>query len=152
MKTRTYVSILILVFAVLITVGSCATSRKTMVESESILSILTGTWVNHEYDDVDFSAKTVAFDGSYDLFAEVDDTRRTYWGQYTISEAWIDSTGTYWYKATFDESWTEVVYYELGKIDSTKSVWEWIYYSAGFPDEWEPENSRYIYRIFYRQE
>ena len=98
MKTRTYVSILILVLAVLIVVGSCAASRKTTVESDTIHSTLTGTCINHKYDDtLNLPAKTVFnSDGSYDLFENVDDTRKSWWGQYTIFESWIDSTKSVW--------------------------------------------------------
>jgi len=154
MKTTKLVLVCTLVVAAIVIIGSCTASRKTTVESESISSILTGTWINHEYDDVlELPAKIVLnSDGSYDLFENVDDTRRSWWGKRTILESWADSTGTYWYKATRDDNWTEaVVYYELGKIDPTKAVWEFIDYSVGYPDEWEPDNMRYLYRIYYRQ-
>ena len=154
MITRKFISIFIFVLAGLFIVGGCVASRKTMIESESISNIRSGTWINHEYDDKEEppGKAVVRSDGSYDLFAEANDTRKTWWGQYIINEAWIDSTGTYWYKAICKESWTTVKYYELGRVDSTKSVWEYIFYSAGFPEEWEPDNKRYTYRIYYRQE
>jgi hypothetical protein len=153
MKYGTLASFLIFVFAVLITIGSCSASRKTTINQASIRSIRTGTWINHDYDEKEEPpAKAVVHsDGSYDLFAEVIDTQKTWWGQYTITEAWMDSSGTYWYEATFEESWTEAVHYELGKIDTNNTVWEFIYYRAGFPEGWEPENIRYTYRIYYRQ-
>ena len=154
MKTRTLISVLVLIFAVLIVLCSCVASRKTMIESESIRINLTGTWINHEYDDtLELPAKIIfKSDGSCELFEIVDDTRRSWWGQITILESWTDSTGTYWYKATRDYNWTDIVtYYELGKIDTKKTIWEFIDYSKGVPDEWEPDNKLYIYRIYYRQ-
>jgi beta-lactamase regulating signal transducer with metallopeptidase domain len=154
MKTTKLMLVCTLIVAVIVIIGSCAASKKTTVESESIRSILTGTWINYEYDDMlDLPAKTILnSDGSFDFFEDVDDTRRSWWGQYTIIDSWMDSTGTYWYEAKIDNNWTEsVVYYELGKIDSTKSVWEFIDYSVSFPDKWEPDNMRYLYRIYYRQ-
>ena len=49
MKTRTYVSILILVIAVLVIVGGCATGKKASVTERDIFKELSGTWVNEDY-------------------------------------------------------------------------------------------------------
>ena len=48
MKTRIFVSILILVLAVLIITGGCATERKL---NKSIQEEIVGTWINTEYND-----------------------------------------------------------------------------------------------------
>jgi hypothetical protein len=47
-QTRTFVSILILVLAVLIVIGSCATRRKAISE-EDFFEVWSGTWINTEY-------------------------------------------------------------------------------------------------------
>ncbi len=47
MKTKTLVSILILVLAVLIIAGSCATGKKAYVAKED--EELFGTWINPDY-------------------------------------------------------------------------------------------------------
>jgi hypothetical protein len=154
MKTRTVVTSLVISVVVVAILGSCAASRKTMIESESISINLTGTWLNNEYDDMlQLPARiNIHSDGSYDLFEDVDDAQRSWWGQHTILESWTDSTGTYWYKAIADDNWTNVVtYYELGKIDATKTVWEFLQYSVRVPNKWEPDNNRYIYRVYYRK-
>jgi hypothetical protein len=47
MKIRTFVSILILVLAVLIIMGSCATDKMTYISKEYEIY---GTWVNPKYN------------------------------------------------------------------------------------------------------
>ena len=47
MKARTYVSILILVLAVLIVVGSCATKRKA-ISNDDFFQAWSATWINTE--------------------------------------------------------------------------------------------------------
>lgn len=47
MKTRTFISVVILIMAVLIIVGSCATEKLATKKSE----ILYGTWVNKDYNN-----------------------------------------------------------------------------------------------------
>jgi hypothetical protein len=48
MKTRTLVSILILVLAVLIIAGSCATMKKEISETD-FFEAYSGTWINTDY-------------------------------------------------------------------------------------------------------
>jgi len=48
MKTRTFVSILLLVFFVLIIAGGCATRRK-VISDENFMEVWSGTWINTDY-------------------------------------------------------------------------------------------------------
>ena len=48
-QTRAFVSILILVLAVLIIVGSCATKKKAISE-EDFLEAFSGIWINTDYE------------------------------------------------------------------------------------------------------
>ena len=48
MKTRMFVSVLILVLAVLIIAGSCATRRKA-ISDEDFMEAWSGTWINTDY-------------------------------------------------------------------------------------------------------
>ena len=155
MKTRMLVSILILIMSVMVTSGSYAKSRKTKIETESIRSILTGTWINHDYDEIGIPGKIVYKpNGSYDLFTNIDDSQRAYHGQYTYIEAWIDSKDTYWYRATYEDSSSNITHHEFGMINSVKSTWEFLFSGTELPADWEwnPNDFRVSYRIYYRQE
>ena len=97
MKTRTVVSILILVFTVLIVAGSCATEKKMVKKSEELL----GTWINEEYaDDWGYTTLIYKSDGVYEQYTDASLKERHQHGTYTITDKWTDSEGNIWYKAT----------------------------------------------------
>jgi len=156
MRTRTLVSILILVLAVLIVVGSCATGKKAYVAKED--EELYGTWVNPEYDGGIYYAKYVIKpDGTWDEYAMSNSNSPVGVGEYTITDKWTDSEGNKWYKniSTFfdDESIKNPdTYYYLCKIDKTGNVHEMLWSSIDYPTEFDPDGLRYNYRIHYRQE
>ena len=58
MKPRTFVSILILILAVFIIIGSCATKRKA-VSDEDFFEVWSGTWINTDYSGSDLGQKTI---------------------------------------------------------------------------------------------
>ena len=154
MKTRTYVSILILIFVVLIIVGGCATAKKAYVAKED--EELYGTWVNPEYDEESHVAKKVIkHDGTWDEYAMSNSNRPLGTGEYTIIDKWTDSEGNIWYKIIstfFDEKSIQRsnTYYYLSKIDKTGNVYELLFSSTDYPTEFDPDNLRYNYRIHYR--
>ena len=97
MKTRTYVSILILVLAVLIIAGSCATGKKAYTAKED--EELYGTWINPDYNEGKHSAKFIFKpDGTFEGYAKTDSTHYYYFGEYIIADKWADSEGNLWYK------------------------------------------------------
>jgi hypothetical protein len=142
MKTRTFVSILILVLAVLIVVGSCATGKKAQMSEEDLIKKLRGTWVNEDYNGVmaQWPAKCVVMsDGTYDAFAESSDTDRMGYGEYkAIVDTWTDPEGNFFYKATFKEHWTTTVLYQLGMISNSGTEWEFVFSGIDFPPEIDP--------------
>ena len=155
MKTRTLVLVFILIISVMIVSGSYAKSRKTKIETERIRIILTGTWINHDYDEIGIPGKIVYKpNGSYGLFINIDDTQRAYHGQYTYIEAWMTSKDAYWYKATYEDSSSNITHHEFGMIDSTKPVWEFVFSGTELPADWEwnPNDFHVSYRIYYRRE
>ena len=73
MKSRMLISILILVLAVLIAVGSCATSKKSYISEDNLYKELTGIWNNEEYEPARVQKMpqvTVHSDGSLQLYKE----------------------------------------------------------------------------------
>ena len=154
MKTRTIVSILILVLAVLIIVGSCATGKKASVTERNLFKELSGTWVNTEYTGkwLGYEQKLIVYpDGKFEYYLLTTDTNPLRQGYLlTITEVWTDSEGIIWYKATLEEAGGP--YYELGKISESGNTWETIGDAINNPTEWDTSKTRYeYYEIRYRQ-
>jgi hypothetical protein len=149
MKTRTFVSILILVLAVLIFVGN-----EAFAEEIDVYKKLSGTWINKEYDGISeyhMGKYVIKPDGTFDAYADTSDISRLYFGEIiSIDEKWIDSEGNFWYKFTSVSHVTHRQRYELGKIHSSGNVWELISLSYDYPNELDPNHGKY--RIYYRQE
>jgi hypothetical protein len=158
MKTKTLIVILVITFILLGGVGGFAASKKTPIESEIIYDVLTGTWINRDYEEKNKSAKLVIHrDGSYDKYLKVNSEKRSAWSEYEVVVAWIDSEGTYWYRAiTHSVSYVSPDKNEFGRIDTTKSVWEYVWSTLEIPEDWEwnPDNLglNMHYNILYRQE
>ncbi len=155
MKTRTLVSIFILVLAVLISAGSCATNKKTYVSSDYVLKELTGTWYNEEYENPTLTAwpkLIVHSDGSFEIFKEYAETTapsRTIGKYISINEAWTDPKGNIWYQVKCKVDWTAQTLYETGNISNAGEVFELVWSSIEFPAEIDSENLNY--NIYYRQ-
>ncbi len=155
MKSRTLLSILVLVLALLIIAGSCATGKKAYVAKND--EVLYGTWINPEYDEESFPAKIVIKpDGTWDEYAMSKSNRPFGVAEYTITDKWTDSEGTIWYKIIhtfFDEKSVKDfdTYYFLLKIDKTGNVYKALLSSTDYPTEFDPDNLRYNYNIRYSQ-
>ena len=57
MKTRIFVVIVVLSLILLVCTYSYAARKETTIDPEIIYSVLTGTWINRDYDDDDRNAK-----------------------------------------------------------------------------------------------
>ncbi len=156
MKTRTFVSIFVLVVAVLIIVGSCATKKKTYISSDYVFKELSGIWYNEEYENPAITAwpkYIVRSDGSFEELKEFVGSsvpnRRP--GKYiSITEAWTDAKGNIWYQAKAKMDWMDQqFYYEIGKISNAGEVFESVWSYIDFPSEIDSENL--LYEIYYRQ-
>ena len=156
MKTRRLVSILIVVLAVLIIAGSCATSKKVYISEDNLYAELTGIWNNEEYERPtveNMPQVTVHSDGSFEEYKEFPEmttpTRKS--GRFiTIKEAWTDSKGNTWYQAQTFEDAEDQMFYEIGKISDSGNVWEAVWSTFDYPDEIDSEH--FNYSIRYRQE
>ena len=155
MKTRAFVSLLILVLAVLIIAESCAT-RKIAISDEDLSAAYTGTWINPEEDYFMRMAplKLVYFpDGTWNRYFEVDDDRIEEKGEDTIIAQWKDSKGTIY----FESHWKEFIHgwdgYLLARIsDSGNTLELLITMQEHRVEEWDRDNIFCEYRIYYRQE
>ena len=146
MKTRTFVSILILVLAILIIIGSCATGKKAV---KAPVESVYGEWANIDYNTEPKTAKCkVRPDGIIEVASH---TELEYhpWDDlsFTIIESWMDSDGNKYYKV--DEVAGIDTWYELWRINETDSVFEWVWSQIEYPSEIDPNHPNY--RILYRQ-
>jgi len=161
MKTRTYVSVMILVLAVLIIAGSCATEKKAYVAKEN--EELYGNWFNSEYNDSSRAARHIITDGTIQLYAKDDSPRVAAINLYIITHKWYDAESNIWYKAIITErakketlgtdslSSKEPIYV-LAKISNSGNTLEVVKFSVDYPTELDPDEVRYHYEILYRQE
>jgi len=157
MKTRTIVSILILILTVLIVAGSCAIGKKAQMSEEDLYEKLNGTWVNENYNTIAGAISTgwpvkwvVKSDGTYNWFGESSDTDRIGYGEYkAIVDTWTDPEGNFFYKATFKVHLTTSVLYQLGMISGSGTEWEFVMSGINFPPEIDPKHG--LYAFYYRQ-
>ena len=158
MKARPLVSILILVLAVLIIVGSCATGKKAYVAMED--EEIYGAWHNPDYDETDKSAMFVfETDGILQTYKTASMTKKWWSGKYTITDKWIDDEGNIWYKFLVTDIKLEPIshsetekYYYLGKISDSGRVFEFSSSGYDYPPEINPDNLKYPSVVHYRQE
>ena len=150
MKTKTLVSILILVLAVLIIAGSGETKRKTISE-EDFFESWGGTWINTDYKGGGFYPKIELYaDGTIELYVTA--TKLGHNHKIIIIDRWIDKEGIIWYKAQEECEIFGSRNYVLGKISDSGNTLEYILSGADSPiEEWEPDELTYNYRIYYRQ-
>ena len=154
MQTRKIVSLLILVLAVLTIAGSCATKQKTISE-EDLLNVIQGTWINTEYEDDVRPVKYVIYNnGTYEWYVTETITRSKCKGTITILDKWVDSEGNSWYTNSFFCEVHRHECYEINKISNTGDIRELLFTCSKelTIEDWQPDNFKYDYRIYYRQE
>ena len=148
MKARTFVSILILVLAVLIIAGSCATEKITYISKEYEIY---GTWVNTDYDDTNRYSKVVVYpNGIIHYYRKNTDTVVSIEEEFVIANKWIDSKGNIYYTtrnfAEIYPGWT----FSLYKINNSGKNLEYDWSFNDYPKEIDPQKSG-EYHIYYRQ-
>ncbi|MHA2055913.1 MAG: hypothetical protein ACW99F_20275 [Candidatus Hodarchaeales archaeon] len=148
MKTRTLASILILVLALFIIVGSCATTKKAISE-EDAMNVLCHTWVSEDYDKPNQPAKFIfTSDGKWFLYWRPTDTNPSRQGVYTITEKWTDSDGNFWCKIKWKNTITGGSGYEILKVSNSGNTLE---QDWGYSEDIELDPEHYNYRIYTRQ-
>ena len=146
MKTRSLVSILILVLAVLFVIGSCATGKKAV---KAPIESVYGAWANPDYNTAPHAAK---FKTRPDGIIEAANHTELEYKQYlevtfTIVDSWMDSDGNKYYKVDIVRGIN--LSYELWRINETDSVFEYVWSEIEYPSEIDPNHLNY--RIHYRQ-
>ena len=102
MKTRTLVSILILIVAVPIMAGSCATRRKAISE-EDFFEAWSGTWINTDYGGGNTGQKIINHpDGTREIFGMLTSKIVGRKEKCTVLYQWLDSKGTIWYRGNWE--------------------------------------------------
>ena len=154
MKTRTLMLICILCVAILIILGSCATSQNP---DNMVLERFCGTWVNPAYagEDVLFGAKWIFNpDGTFLMYGEMIDPGvlgSPGYGSYIVEKRWTDSEGKSWYNIKFDAALADFgVQYILCKLDKYNSVLEAAVSNIDYPVEIDRFDKHSTYIILYR--
>jgi len=160
MRTRTLVSIVILVLAVLLVISSCATGKK-MITVDDAMKKFEGVWINTEYEELDFmhpQKLIVTSDGRIETRQLSTQTIPSDKGEFTVAESWTDLKGNMY--CTVDVKWQMVGRTkELWKLDTSGDIHE-INYMLSFGDEYpttidpdpDPNAATALYySIYYRQ-
>ena len=156
MKTKTMMFFCILCLAVLIILGSCATSQNP---NKMVFERFCGTWANKDYEPTAGMMADVSYhyakyivnpDGTFLWYKYLDETERTAVGTYTVEKRWKDADGNNFYHVKVFEVLNQVTLYELWKIDKYASVWECNSTNIDYPDAIDPKDKHTDYRIFYR--
>jgi hypothetical protein len=149
MKTGRFVSILLLVLAVLYVVGSCAT-KHMVISDEDFFELYSGTWVNPDYR-WDTAKRVIKPDSTWEHYIDVDKQTYACYGHDTIMEKWTDSEGNIWYKALWECIPHQLKGYVYGKISESGNIHEYIW---DFKEihKWKPEQyPDSSYCIYYSQ-
>ena len=152
MKTRKSVSIVVLILAVMIVIGSCATNRKA-ISDEDFFKAWSGTWINTDLRASDWTPQKIVnyANGTQDRYTTPQMPKECT-HPFTLIDSWKDSEGNIWYKATFICPRIPPTYQEYGKISVSNNTYELIYYEGTKPiEQWDPDNPKYYHMIYYRQ-
>ena len=155
MKTRTLMLICTLCLAVLIILGSCATTMKT---SENMMyEKFCGTWANETYEGEGmFAGAKWIFnpDGTFVSYMYITDTGAggsAAYGAYTVEKRWTDPEGNSWYNITLEMGLEDFgTRYIVCKLSHYNSVIEGAISNIDFPDKIDRTDKRSDYFIFYR--
>ena len=158
MKTRTFVSTLILVLSVMIVIGSCATGKK-IISVEDAMKQFEGVYVNTEYSGQNpyFPQKCViTSDGRIEKWALATSEYPILKCEYTVAKSWMDSKGNM-YCNVDAKSVTRGRTQELWKLDKSGKTLE-VNYMEGhvgeYPTKIDPNvdpDGPLFYCIWYRQ-
>ena len=158
MKTRMFVLILILVLAVMIIAGSCATGKK-MITVDDAMKKFEGVYVNTEYSGQKATHPqkfVITSDGRVEDWSRATNEYPSFKGTYTVAESWTDSKGNSYCKADATYGFTRSQqWWRLDKSGNTLEV-NFKFGSGGeYPTKIDPDvgsDGPLYYCIYYRQE
>ena len=142
MKSRTLISVLILIMAVFVLLAGSSKKEEYY-----------GTWVNTDYDRsiLTFRAKIINNpDGTRAVYMTPSDTEPYLTATFTIEDKWTDSEGNIWYKILYTETEQIISNFELSKISDNGTTLELVISVIDSPTEIDPNDSTYL--IYYRQQ
>ena len=151
MKTKTFLSILFLVFVVLLFIDGCATGKGSY--KREFRKDFVGTWVNPEYNKYTESKLWAKLVIKSDSLMMAYDKETSEWPTemyMRIDDRWSDEQGYTYYKVHVVWRGGFAVVHELWRINDNKNTLELNYYRASYPDEINPKSG--YYQIYYRQE
>ena len=150
MKTRMFVSILILVFAVLIASDSFAQMKKP-ISDEELTEAYTGTWINPEIGY--YKPKVIFYPGKWEEYTSIDSKKPYCYGDIELMEKWKNSKGDIFFEYRWECMAHGTIGHELIRIsDSGNTMERLITRGEKRVEEWDPDNPFSTYRIHYRQE
>jgi hypothetical protein len=137
------VSILILVLALLIIFGGCATEKKAYVTKDS--EELYWTWVNPEYNEpLNRSGKSIFYSNGIAEGYLTLSHKLPHWRiRYIITSKWSDRKGNIWYRYTLWYEGLEQKYYKLAKISGSGNTRESVYSGVDHPKKIDKSNLNY---------
>jgi hypothetical protein len=150
MKIKTLITILILVLVVLILAGSG--TKKKPISDEELSKALIGMWINSEnvgrYPKIAINA-----DKTWGRYTTINSDKPYGYGEYIIMDKWIDSKGNIF----IGWEWKCLAHknsgYELVKISDSGNTMEILDVKGDHKiEDWDTDNVRYTYKIYYRQE
>ena len=151
MKTRTYVSIMIFILAVMIASDGFA-KRKKPISDEDLVKAYTGSWINTEVGY--YKPKVIMYAGRWEHYTAIENETPYCYGDINLMEKWRESNGDVFFEYRWEcEYHKEAVGYELLRISDSGKTLERIYTTGERRvEEWDPTNILYTYKIYYRQE
>jgi hypothetical protein len=159
MKTIRLVLLCTLIVAAIVTIGSCAASRKAITEKDFI-EAWSGVWVNEELAGnhlnpqilVNHPDRTMEFfiNSAYMESGKKDMRIRNY-GVPSITDKWVDGEGRIWYTAATLKGKSGMLLSYYGFIDEAGEVLE-IKEELGNKkiEEWDTDDY-YLHRVYYRR-
>ena len=152
MKIKTWGLFDVLCLAILIILGSCATSQNP---DKMVFERFCGTWANSAYEkgagDLVPAVKLIYNpDGTWLRYQRMDYAGPAVFGYYTVENRWTDSEGNSWYHLETYMTQTQRTFYNLSKLDKSNSVWEIQSSNIDYPTEINPEDWHTDYFIYYR--
>jgi hypothetical protein len=154
MKTRMFVLFMLLFLAVLITAGSCATSKKALPTDN--IDEFVGTWVNPQYENTrdKYPKRVWKPDGTISTFVRINDETPSQEGKIIeIGEKWMERDGSIYCKYISYEERFVATSYILVKLSPDRSFLEEAFRTnpPEYPTEFDPEDTSIYYRFYYRQ-
>ena len=149
MKPRNFILLCGVLLLAIALVGSCATKRKAISEKD-LTEAYTGTWINPEKGY--YKPKRILYPGKWEVYSYIKGKSPRCYGDIELMEKWTTSNGDIF----FEHRWECIPHgnmgYELIRISDSGNTMERLYTKGeNRVEEWDPDNSLYTYKIYYRQ-